>query len=65
MGTVSELEDGGQNWIGQLSGTTLQLRGVDFIDSDNEYAVGGLGTILMTTTKTNWISQSSGTASSL
>ncbi|MCH7516832.1 MAG: hypothetical protein IIB08_06895, partial [Bacteroidetes bacterium] len=49
-------------WVEQSSGTTEQLDGVSFTDSDNGTAVGYNGTILRTTDGgTTWVSQNSGT----
>lgn len=50
--------DGGQNWVPQQSGTTMDLWGVSFSDADNGFAVGNWGTILRTTDGgQNWLNQ--------
>ena len=55
-----------EGWYQQTSGTTENLRGVSFTDSDNGTVVGDNVTILRTTNGgMTWVSQLSGTTSSL
>src|SRR5246500_1982267 len=53
-------------WVGQVSGTTNDLKGVYFIDASRGCAVGNNGTILKTTNNGNtWIAQTSGITTAL
>jgi hypothetical protein len=55
--------DGGDSWSQQTTGTTARFAGIDFIDSENGWAVGISGTILHTTDGgQNWSSQIQGTS---
>ena len=61
-GAIFRTTDGGDNWVGQTSGTIYDLYGVSFTDANNGTAVGENGTILRTTNGgDNWVSQTSGT----
>jgi len=65
FGSVQEVY-GGLNWTPQTSGTTKNLRSIDFVDANIGYAIGAAGTILGTTDGGNtWIAQMSGTSSNL
>jgi photosystem II stability/assembly factor-like uncharacterized protein len=46
--TIIRSNDGGETWDPQPAGVTETLRGVDFVDTSNGWAVGTNGTILHT-----------------
>jgi len=48
-GTILKSTDSGSNWTPQMSGTTVFLASVNFVDSVTGYACGDAGTILKTT----------------
>ena len=48
-GTILRTTDGGNQWNGQVSGTTNLLFGLSFVDANTGAAVGAEGTILKTT----------------
>ncbi len=47
-GTIIKTTDGGLTWAAEPAGTLGTLRGVDFVDADNGWAVGRNGVILHT-----------------
>ncbi len=56
----------GTTWDSQTSGVTEDLWGIDFIDANNGWCVGGGGKILVTTNGgTTWTPTDSGTTSTL
>jgi photosystem II stability/assembly factor-like uncharacterized protein len=65
-GIIYTSADGGMNWTEQNSGVSVDLYGIDFINSSIGFAVGEDGTILKTIDGgTTWISQTSGTTNDL
>lgn len=59
-GCIAHTADGGATWVRQTSGTTKELFGVDFIDSQHGW-VGGNGIILATADGgATWTKQSGG-----
>jgi len=59
---ILRTSNAGQSWLLQTSGTTRDLSGVYFLDSQTGFAVGAAGTILRTTNSgAQWITASSGT----
>jgi len=55
--------DGGTTWNQQTTGTMARFAGIDFVDSENGWAVGISGTILNTTDGgQTWSSQIQGTS---
>jgi len=50
QGTILKTYNAGANWQQQISGTSLKLNKVYFLDLDNGFAVGENGLILRTTT---------------
>jgi len=47
-GTIVKTEDGGASWTTQVAGVDELLRGVDFVDAEQGWAVGVNGTVLHT-----------------
>ncbi len=65
-GVILKTTDGGSSWQTQTSGTAQALYGVDFYDTNNGIAVGGLGTVLQTTNGgSTWTSRTSGVSGPL
>lgn len=65
-GFIKKTTDGGATWTDQASGTTLGLRGIEFINANEGWACGFTGTILHTTDGgTTWTEQVSTTANLL
>ena len=48
-GVILRTTNGGQSWAPSISGTSLPLRGITFMDSMNAIAVGDRGTIIKST----------------
>jgi len=48
-GTIVKTTDGGNTWVGQMSGTMNGLNSVYFTDDNNGYAVGAAGSAIRTT----------------
>jgi photosystem II stability/assembly factor-like uncharacterized protein len=58
--------DGGDTWTPQVSGTTVSLNAVCFVDTNTWIVVGDAGTILRTADGgATWTAQESGTSNSL
>ncbi|MCW9097644.1 MAG: YCF48-related protein [Ignavibacteriaceae bacterium] len=65
-GTILMTSNGGNDWINQISGTSVDLYSVHFGDNDNGWAVGEAGTILMTSNGgDDWNHQISGISETL
>jgi photosystem II stability/assembly factor-like uncharacterized protein len=66
FGRVFKSVDGGLNWTQQISGTTVTLYAVDFVNQDTGYVVGNAGTVLRTRDGgTTWSLLNSGTTTVL
>lgn len=65
-GFIKKTTDGGATWTDQVSGTTLALHGIDFINANEGWACGLGGTMLHTTNGgASWTVQTSSTANLL
>ena len=65
-GIFLKTTDGGNSWEGTGVGVSADILGLDFIDENNGWIVGDIGTILRTTDGGNtWTQQTSGTNSAL
>jgi photosystem II stability/assembly factor-like uncharacterized protein len=65
-GSIYTSSDGGMNWVEQNSGVSVDLYGIDFINSSIGFAVGENGTILKTIDGgINWTLQTSNTSNRL
>ena len=65
-GTILRTTNGGTNWTPQTSGTTKELNGVFFTDTNNGIVVGEFGTILRTTDAgTTWTIEETSTTNFL
>jgi photosystem II stability/assembly factor-like uncharacterized protein len=65
-GGVRYTQDGGANWVLQVSTPGITLYGIDFVDPYRGWSVGEVGTVLHTTDRgTNWNPQTSGTSARL
>jgi photosystem II stability/assembly factor-like uncharacterized protein len=63
VGTIIKTSDGGETWTAQDVSVSETLRGVDFVDANNGWAVGTNGTILHTSDGgAHWISQTVATS---
>lgn len=65
-GTLLHSDNAGVTWAAEDPNTQLELRAIDFADSDNGWLVGAAGTIRATTDRgSTWTTQPAGTAANL
>ncbi|MEO6095423.1 MAG: YCF48-related protein [Fibrobacteria bacterium] len=64
-GNIIRTTNSGANWVSAASGTTQNLRCVDFPSTNTGFAAGAGGTVVKTTNGTSWSAITSGTTQNL